>query len=131
MLDIDNTTLTESQLIEQFEKQKELSFKIYKSKRGFHVFCISKPFEYRNKDTVEYMLSQGSDPDYTRYCYIRGFCVRLNKKFNEGLKTDNYTLLCITNKEKKNINLENLVDLHYEFCQKYKNDININNIDLP
>jgi hypothetical protein len=104
-----------------------MSFKIYKTNKGYHAFCISKLFEYRNKDTLEFMLKfkdLGLDMDYIRFCYIRGFCVRLNKKFNQT--EENYKLYKVTKPELIDKKLEELVDIHFLKCKKYKNDFNIN-----
>ena len=106
----------------------EKSFKIYKTNRGYHAFCVSEIFDYRNKETVEYMLKYkdlGLDTTYIRYCYIRGFCVRLNKKFNETNK-DNYTYVTTTNPELVDKNLNDLVDLHILKCKDYNDDYNLN-----
>lgn len=123
MLDFDNTTETQLEILDKLP----MSFKIYSTTKGFHAFCISKKFQYRNVDTIEFMLQFkdfGVDIDYIRFCYLRGFCVRLNKKFEQ--KSENYKLYKITNKNLINSELEKLVDLHFSNCELYKNDLNIN-----
>lgn len=123
MLDFDNTT--ESQL--EILNKLPMSFKIYSTTKGFHAFCISKKFQYRNIGTVEFMLQfkdSGVDIDYIRFCYLRGFCVRLNNKFEQ--KGENYKLYKVINPELINPELEKLVDLHFSKCELYKNDLNIN-----
>lgn len=123
MLDFDNTSLEQLSVLESLP----LAFKIYRTTKGYHAFCISKKFEYRNKDTVEFMLKFkeiGVDIDYIRFCYLRGFCVRLNKKFEQS--GENYTLFKVTKPELIDLELEKLVDLHFKKCKKYKKDLNIN-----
>lgn len=123
MLDFDNTTEIQLNLLETLP----LAFKIYHTSKGYHAFCISKKYEYRSKETLEFMLQfkdSGVDIDYIRFCYLRGFCVRLNKKFEQ--KGENYTLYKVTKSELINPELEKLVDLHFKKCKDYKNDLNIN-----
>ena len=123
MLDFDNTSEEQLKNLESLP----LAFKIYRTSKGYHAFCISKKFDYRSKETVEFMLkfkNFGVDIDYIRFCYLRGFCVRLNKKFEQ--KGENYTLHKVTNPELINPELEKLVDLHFKKCEIYKNDLNIN-----
>lgn len=121
MLDFDNTTEEQLKVLDTLN----LAFKIYKTTKGYHAFCISKKFEYRSKETVEFILNiSGVDIDYIRFCYLRGFCVRLNKKFEQ--KGENYTLYKVTKPELINPELEKLVDLHFKKCKDYLNDLNIN-----
>lgn len=123
MLDFDNTTEEQLEILESLP----LAFKIYRTSKGYHAFCISKKFDYRSKETVEFMLkfkNFGVDIDYIRFCYLRGFCVRLNKKFEQ--KGENYTLHKVTKSELINQELEKLVDLHFKKCKDYLNDLNIN-----
>lgn len=129
MLDLDNETLDiETLKKELFKKGENMSFQIYKTQRGYHAFCISKTFEYRTRETVEFMHQfkyLGVDIDYIRFCYIRGFSVRLNKKFN-GENIDNYKFITITNEHLVDNKLKTLVDLHFQECKKYENDLNMN-----
>lgn len=122
MLDFDN--------IEKYDfllEEKDKAFKIYKNNRGIHAFCVSRKFEYRDLETVEYMtkFKDQSIVNYIRFCYIRGFCVRLNKKFN-GEHLDNYKLITTTNSLLVVPELERLVDLHMIKCQDFEHDLNLN-----
>lgn len=128
MLDLDNVVLDSNTLQERLPK--EMSFQIYKTAKGYHAFCVSRKFEYRNKETVEFMYGfkdLGVDIDYIRYCYIRGFCVRLNKKF-DGEKQENYKYITTTNPDKVDATLKTLVDLHIQKCKDYEHDLNIANM---
>lgn len=125
-------------IIKHFSEPKELkemTFRIYGRKNelnnfcSYHIFCTSKKMEYRNKDTISFMISNFCDFYYTVHTYIRGFCVRLNNKF----KTQNkYEYICtlnadrvseqgtITNsKEQENPELVELVKLHESLIEKY------------
>lgn len=120
MIDIDSDAIFKEDVcvINHFEKLDE-SYCIYKSTNGYHVFCVSKYFNYYEKETLQYLLDNHCDYYYAIYCYLRGFCVRLNKK-NINQNDQLYKLLHITKKENANesilkkINLDNLL-------QKYKN----------
>lgn len=138
-------------IIKHFSELKEMSFRIYGRKNelnnfcSYHIFCTSKKMEYRNKDTISFMISNFCDFYYTVHTYIRGFCVRLNNKF----KTQNkYEYICTLNadriSEQGTINLENpelveLVKLHESLIEKYSkldicypknNDLgDLNNLD--
>jgi len=126
MLDFDKNDLTIDSLLDNLPK--DMSFMIYKTERGYHAFCVSRKFEYRSRETVEFMHNYkdlGIDIDYIRFCYIRGFSVRLNKKFN-GEHKDNYKYITTTNEQLVDNDLKNLVELHITECKKYKKDLNLN-----
>lgn len=131
MLDIDNAGLECEELVERLRGiHPAVSFQIYKTAKGYHAFCVSKRFNYRSKETVEFMYSfkdLGVDIDYIRYCYIRGFCVRLNKKF-DGETSDNYRYVTTTNPELVDATLKELVDLHVQKCADYQHDLNLANL---
>jgi hypothetical protein len=129
MIDIDNKSaefIDDKFIIEYFGNMKTDAFIIYKTRAGYHVFCVSREFEYRNKETIKFMLENFADYYYTIYSYIRGFSVRLNRKFNENLELDMYTYLG-TYGEKSLIrnDLVELVNKHVEFTDKYKNEFNM------
>jgi hypothetical protein len=120
MIDIDNKTteFTESEIINHFSKLN-FSWMIYKSTGGYHIFCTSQTFEYRNLETINFMIKNHCDFYYSIFSYIRGFCTRLNKKsdfFQEGmefsteqLNTPLYTLIKVINPENSNKDLIELV----------------------
>jgi hypothetical protein len=58
-------------------------FDVFESRNGFHVFCVSEPFDYNERATIELMMSYKCDFFYAVYSHLRGFCVRLNRKMNE------------------------------------------------
>jgi len=102
------------------------TFRIYKSKRGYHIYCTSKSFDYRSKQSVELMFNNFCDPYYCVYSYIRGYCTRLNNKFNSAcLQIYKYIGKIGTSDE--NERLVYLVNLMEKYSNKYKNEINLNN----
>ena len=111
-----------SYIIEYFSKLP-YSFRIYKSKRGYHVFCTSYKFNYRSRESVDFMLSNMSDPYYCMYSYIRGYCVRLNRKFEEI--NHKHDCLHIINQDKEDIDLVKLLNVMDKNHKKYKNELNM------
>jgi hypothetical protein len=113
----------DKKIMDHFSKLSE-TFRIYKTSRGYHVYCTSKRFPYRERGTIEYMLNNLCDKYYCIYCYIRGFSTRLNNKFNNEGKIL-YKYIGKTNGEEDD-NLVKLVNLMERKSIKYKNDINFN-----
>lgn len=124
MLDIDTDTLDILSLLST-TTLKNMSFDVYKTKNGYHAFCISHEFNYKSQEAIELMLNNHSDFYYTCFTYIRGWCVRLNKKFNE---TNNqiYTHLCIIDNNNINKDLLNLSQMHFKLIDKYSDTLNLN-----
>jgi hypothetical protein len=128
-IDIDNDNVNDNDndndknIIDHFSKLSE-TFRIYKTPRGYHVYCTSRYFPYRERTTIEYMLNNLCDKYYCVYSYIRGFSTRLNNKFNNQGQIL-YKYLGKTNGE-ENSNLVKLVNLMERKSIKYKNDLNFN-----
>ena len=127
MLDIDKKTnpdLTDAFISNYFSKLQDYCFRIYKSQGGYHVFCVSQPFDYRDYDTVKFMLDHKADFYYTVYCYIRGFSVRLNKKFYENDTTPLYIDLGLFGNEALlHKNMDKLVNVHIKYIKKYQTQL--------
>jgi hypothetical protein len=85
MIDIDvkNYFITEEFVINNFSEYTDYCFSIYKSRNGFHVFCISRGFKHRSKEFIKFMLENLCDYYYCAFSYIRGCSVRLSKKEDE------------------------------------------------
>jgi hypothetical protein len=129
MIDIDNkhgNSYTEDFILKHFSNIPCSTFSIFKSVQGYHVFCISHKFDYRNVQTMQFMIDNFSDFYYCVYSYIRGFSVRLNRKFNEpnnkslyidlGVFGDN---LCIQQ------DLVDLVNIHVTAAEQFKDTISL------
>lgn len=122
-IDIDENINVDS-LTSHFSKIPE-TFRIYKSKRGYHVYCTSKQFDYRSIDTVEFMFNNMSDPYYCVYSYIRGFCTRLNNKFDDYGETL-YDYVGKIGSKPEIDRLVKLTNLMLQLSTIYKDDINTN-----
>lgn len=114
---------SDEKIMDYFSKLSE-TFRIYKTPRGYHIYCTSKRFAYRDKDTISYMLNNFCDKYYCVYSYIRGFSTRLNNKFNSRGEIV-YEYIGKTNGEEDS-KLVKLVNLMESKTVKYKNDINLN-----
>lgn len=101
------------------------TFRIYRSKRGYHVYCTSRTFDYKSNESIKLMLDNLCDPYYCIYSYIRGYCTRLNNKFNsQGVELYQY-LGKVGNTDEID-RLLHLINVMERYSKKYKNDININ-----
>ncbi len=104
-----------------FDGCNKSCWKLYKSRNGIHAFLVSKKIEYNTDKAITKLLKYGSDFYYTIYCYLRGFCVRLNRKKNEDEIT--YTFIKYAgNTDLINDKLNKLVNIHIEFIDLFKND---------
>lgn len=125
MIDMDSDMSAE-EVLAHFSEIPGYAFKIFQSARGFHVFCISQRFDYRQPMTIQFMLSHFADFYYTVYVYIRGFSVRLNPKFNDSTKQPIYKDIGVVgNQELIKRELLTLVDHHTKLCKKFKNQLSI------
>lgn len=55
MLDLDTTSNIDD-VLTKLEQETDKCFSIYKSHNGYHIFCLSHRFEYRDKRTCDFML---------------------------------------------------------------------------
>lgn len=93
---------------------------IYKSRKGYHAFLVSKPIEYNSDEATILLLKCESDFYYIVYSYLRGYSVRLNKKKDEegGL----YSLIeTVGNPKYADEQLLKLVNIHIEMCDTFAN----------
>lgn len=129
MIDIDCKDvpfLNDNFVMEYFSDFKDKCFAIYKSNAGYHVFCVSHEFDYRDPCTVQFMLENFCDLFYCIFSYIRGFCVRLNRKFIEDSSKPLYTSLgTVGNTKLAKPTLVNLVYLHLQQAAHYNNTRNL------
>ena len=60
----------------------DYSFSVYETYGGYHAYCTSKRFDYRNNSTHSLMKQLGCDQFYIGFTKYVGFAVRLNRKPN-------------------------------------------------
>lgn len=111
MIDIDTIhfNITYNDLLIKLD-ELEYSYRIYKSLNGYHVFITNKYFNYYSNETLDLLLKYNCDINYVICVYLRGFCVRINKKkYDDNM----YELLYINKKFKENKDIISLIDLHH------------------
>ena len=93
MIDVDrykgDTNL--DSLKEELAKLPDLFFRIYSTRNGYHVFLLNRSVEYKSDENIRLMSQLGCDFYYIVYSYLRGWCVRLNKKKGEEAVDNLYT----------------------------------------
>lgn len=128
MLDIDIYKAPYTDILELLGGTEYL-FDVYKTRNGYHAFCVSNTFEYNTRATVEFMNNMGSDFFYNFYSYLRGCCVRLNRKMREYFEMMSYEdrsqapmiyhYIGTFGRGIPNERLVQLVKLHYEYVKRY------------
>lgn len=68
-------------------------FRVYKSRNGYHAFCLTHTFDYRSDIAIQLSLECGTDFFYTCFCYLRGWSVRMNRKAGEDPDKPIYSLV--------------------------------------
>jgi len=128
MLDIDTSKSDDdmNDILSRLQKEENKCFSVYKSTNGYHIFCVSHRFNYRDTTTIEFMLKYSCDFYYTAYAYIRGYSVRLNRKFTENMLNKMYTFVGYVGDEKTmDKSIDKLVRKHLDLSKKYDNSINL------
>ena len=135
MIDIDGENDCNNALIKlkKFcKKNKHHLFYVYGSRNGIHIFCMSHKKDYNNLDHIKFMIDMKSDFFYALYAHIRGWSVRLNKKFgednssndsiirSEGLTNSVSTFLCSIGTGKPHKSLETLIQKYEFYLKKHK-----------
>ena len=112
----------------------EDSFLIYESTNGYHIFMTSRTLEYNSEEAINILIDFGSDTNYIICSYLRGFCVRLNRK-NTSEPDTLYKFIGYYHNTRHEdvINLENKTDIekciisklsiHDFMIEKFKNFI--------
>lgn len=83
-IDLENNNLffknmKKKYLINKFKNYDDI-FYLDETKNGFHIFLLNKRYHHTSKEAIEYMIEFGCDIKYIVCTYLRGFCIRLNKK---------------------------------------------------
>jgi len=105
-------------LFEQDNLDSGRSWILYRSKGGIHAFLSSECMEYHTKESCDLMIKLKCDFNYIIYSYLRGWCVRLNRKKTET-KLE-YTLIKeigVCDKENKK-----MIDMHIKLVDIFKDE---------
>lgn len=128
MIDIDFYKSTDANIpsvsVELFNRDVEdnpdNTWILYRSKGGVHAFLISKEMDNRSKESCELMIKLKCDFNYVVYSYLRGWCVRLNRKKNEDKVI--CEKICKIGQNKEIPGLEKLVNLHVRLIDVFKDE---------
>lgn len=101
-------------------------YRIYRSRSGYHCFLMNSRLNHASLVAMQLQCEARCDYLYSCFCYIRGFCVRLNRK--PGEKECKYSLVgdvvegkiipaCDAECDARCVNL---VNLHLELCEVFK-----------
>lgn len=113
MMDIDDSSIDN---IENKIKSYNDSYVIYKTQNGYHVFVLNRRFIHNKKETIEYMVNFKTDYKYIICSFLRGFSVRLNKKYKDE---ETYKLVGYYNEDKIDSNILTAVNEHIFFSKKF------------
>jgi hypothetical protein len=117
----DQVTASKKLFLDDVKENPDHCWTLYRSKGGVHAFLNSKSMNYHTKETCELMLKFKADFNYVVYSYIRGWCVRLNKKQKETHVIAEY-LDKIGNESKELPELTKLIALHLNLIDVFKNE---------
>lgn len=100
----------------------EALIEAYQTRNGYHLFLLHSNFDYHSDKAMQIMLDLHADFYYTIYSHLRGWSVRLNKKYHDVGDEDNSIYVKIgrfgTGKAKPH--LEKLVALHLNLLTSFK-----------
>ena len=51
----------------------ELSYLVYETRKGYHIFLTNKYYDYKDNDTIDLMIKLGADFYNIVFCNLRGF----------------------------------------------------------
>ncbi len=125
MIDIDfyKYKIEEKEILEKIEAyalKNNLCFQIYKSQNGIHAFLVNKYCDYRDNKYLQIMLDLGCDFYYIVYSYLRGWCVRLNRK-KRDTSAELYQYIKKVGVEKEDDHLMKLTSLHINLVEVFEN----------
>ena len=83
------------------------TFVIYQTYGGYHAYCISDEFDYKQSSTLQLMFNMKCDRFYINFTHYVGFVTRLERKFN---REEEYVEKFVKKIGTKKIN-QKLVDL--------------------
>ena len=108
------------QMFTDYGEKNSLLFRLYKTRNGIHAFVINKMINYRSDEALKIMIDLKADFYYTLYSYIRGSCVRLNRKANEEKNNELYTYISDVGNGTPIDVLDRLVHLHIKMTEVFK-----------
>jgi hypothetical protein len=118
MIDIDNNDIDTPHKINSLMNKYNDSYMLFKTTNGYHLFITNRYANHNDESTINYMIDFNCDINYIICTYLRGFCVRLNKKNNE--EPDNlYTLVLSFNEQNSNKEIVDKINTMHNFIGKF------------
>ena len=94
---------------------------LYRTRGGIHAFLVSKKMKYSDKSSCEYMIKLKCDFNYVIYSYLRGWCVRLNRK-QKDVEIITSFITQIGNPAMIDKGLLKLTELHIKMIKVFKDE---------
>lgn len=107
--------------IENVKSNPSNCWRLYQTKGGVHAFLTSKKSNYNTKESCELMIKLGSDFNYVVYSYLRGWCLRINRKKLEEVIINNYLETIGSSKLELEEHLK-LLNLHERMIKVFKDE---------
>jgi hypothetical protein len=110
IIDIDDKTLEET--IYLLKQKPQLNFKVYKTTKGYHAYCINNYFSHKDLKTLQTMKDCGCDEIYIHFCNEYGFVTRMSKKTLNETYIEKFECYVINDEENRSIKgIEDIVNL--------------------
>ena len=121
MVDIDEKLPNlDEMLMDYTTLHPNTTFDVYETKKGFHIFDVSRRHDYTSDESLQMMLDLQCDFFYSIYSHIRGWSVRLNKKNGKCIDGDGlYTFYKRFGNGQVDSKLEGYVKMHQELAEHY------------
>ncbi len=100
------------------QQHPELLFDVYQSRNGLHLFALHKKYDYSSDEALGLMIDLHCDFYYIVYTHIRGWSVRLNRKFKDSTGGLYHFVTRVGSGVADNY-LEKLVTLHLNFSELF------------
>ena len=103
------------------QRHPEALIEVYQTRNGFHLFMMHRTYDYQSEEAIQTMLDLHADFYYTIYSHLRGWSVRLNKKYRELAGDERiYSKIGRFGTGEAIPHLEKLVTLHLNLLDSFK-----------
>lgn len=118
MIDLDGDV--DLDLVKEKISKLELTFALYKTYNGYHLFLLSKMCNHYDKTSMDIMKYLGSDEYYRRFVYKNGYKIRLTPKLGREEPFVAKFIEIIGDKNKIIPQLKQLLDIHDNYINDSK-----------
>lgn len=121
ILDFDDISL--EQIESELNKCQDLTFAIYKTYNGYHVFLLSQLMNYADQNTYNFMRSLNCDPYYCLFVQNSGFKIRLTVKLDRHEEKIAQFVKYFGSRENINHECQTLLKIHDQYIESANNKI--------